>query len=522
MSHRRLQLALAVALALAAMPAAAAELRFGIANAPSSMDPHFHNLLVNNMTLQHVFEPLAWEEVDGRITPRLAESWRIVDDTTWEFRLRRDARFHDGAPLTADDVIFTFSRVPTVPNSPGLFVTFVRPIVGIDRVDEHTLRFRTASPYPFLPRDLAAIMILSARIHRDATTADFNSGRAMVGTGPYRFLRYAPNESVEFAANPAYRDGAPPWSTVSLRAIPQDGARGAALLAGDIDIMDRVPGSDLARFRADPRIRLAGIAAANLVYLFPDGNRPEVPFVTDHAGRPLPANPLADVRVRRALAMSIDRTTFAERLLDGQAAPAHQLLGEIVEGHDPALPPIPYDPEGARRLLAEAGYPDGFTMTIHGPTGFIPDDGKMLQAVGQYFTRIGVRTRVETQPRNVFFPKATAREFAMFLGSWTGTLGANTLRALLTTYAPERGWGAFNRQRYSNPTLDALFERALTTIDDTARNRLIAEAERVAMEDVALIPLVFTRSTWAMRGDKVEYTPSPLSRSQAMLARPVK
>jgi peptide/nickel transport system substrate-binding protein len=208
-----------LALALGAAPAAAIDRRFGIVNAPSSMDPHFHNLGVNNMTLQHVFEPLTWEEVDGRITPRLAEGWRIVDDTTWEFRLRRDVRFHDGSPLTTDDVIFALARVPTVPNSPGLFVTFVRPIVGIDKVDDHTLRFRTASPYPFLPRDLTAIMIPSERIHRNATTADFNSGRVMVGTGPYRFLRYAPNESVELAVNPAYRDGAEPWQTVSIRAI---------------------------------------------------------------------------------------------------------------------------------------------------------------------------------------------------------------------------------------------------------------------------------------------------------------
>lgn len=502
--------------------AGATELRLGVSAAPSSLDPHFHNLLANNMTLQHVFEPLTWEDTDGRMTPKLAASWRSVDDTTWEFTLRPDARFHDGTPFTAEDVAFTLRRVPTVPNSPGLFSTFTRPITGIEQMDAHTVRLRTASPYPFLPRDLGNIMMLSARLHAEATASDFASGRAVIGTGPYRFRNYTAGEVLGLVANPAYREGAPPWSSVTVRAIAQDGARVAALLAGDVMLIDRVPGGDLPMLRNDPRIKLASVASANIVYLFPDGNRPDAPFVTDHAGQRLPANPLADVRVRRALALSIDREAMATRLLDGQATPALQLLAPGVEGRGEDPPTLGHDPAGARKLLAEAGYPDGFALTIHGPSGFIPDDAKMLQAVGQYFTRIGIRTRVEVQPRNVFFPRATAREYAVFLGSWTGTLGANTLRALVTTYTPDRGWGAFNRQRYSNAALDALMDRALTTMDDAARNRLIADAERVVLHDMAVIPLVFTKSTWAMRAGQVEYTPSPLARTQAMLARPVR
>jgi peptide/nickel transport system substrate-binding protein len=513
---------LGLAALLLACGAHATELRMGVSAAPSSLDPHFHNLLANTMTLQHVFEPLTWEDNDGQMVPKLAASWRIVDDTTWEFTLRPDARFHDGTPFTAEDVAFTLRRVPTVPNSPGLFSTFTRPITSIVLVNAHTLRLGTAAPYPFLPRDLGNIMILSARLHAEAGAADFASSRAVVGTGPYRFRHYTAGEVLGLAANPGYREGAPSWSAVTVRAIAQDGARVAALLAGDVALIDRVPGGDLPLLRADPRIKLVSVASANVVYLFPDGNRPDAPFVTDAAGQRLPANPLADLRVRRALALSIDRDAMANRLLDGQAAPALQLLGPGVEGRGEDAPSLGYDPAAARRLLAEAGYPDGFALTIHGPSGFIPDDAKMLQAVGQYFTRIGIRTRVEVQPRNVFFPRATAREYAMFLGSWTGTLGANTLRALVTTYAPDKGWGAFNRQRYSNAALDALMDRALTTLDDAARNRLIAEAERLVLQDMAVIPLVFTKSSWAMRAGQVEYAPSPLARTQAMLARPAR
>lgn len=514
--------ALGLTALLFAAGAAATELRMGVSAAPSSLDPHFHNLLANNMTLQHVFEPLTWEDTDGRMMPMLAASWRLVDDTTWEFRLRPDASFHDGTPFTAEDVAFTLRRVPAVPNSPGLFSTFTRPITGVEQVDPHTVRLRTTTPYPFLARDLGNIMMLSARLHAEAVASDFASGRAVIGTGPYRFRHYTAGELLGLSANPAYREGAPPWSDVTVRAIAQDGARVAALLAGDVMLIDRVPGSDLPMLRNDARIRLVSVASANIVYLFPDGNRPDAPFVTDHAGQRLAANPLADVRVRRALALSIDREAMATRLLDGQATPALQLLGPGVEGRGEDAPTLGYDPTTARKLLAEAGYPDGFALTIHGPSGFIPDDAKMLQAVGQYFTRIGIRTRVEVQPRNVFFPRATARDYAMFLGSWTGTLGANTLRALVTTYAPDKGWGAFNRQRYSNAALDALMDRAIATMDDAARNGFIADAERLVLQDVAVIPLVFTKSAWAMRAGQVEYTPSPLSRTQAMLARPVR
>jgi peptide/nickel transport system substrate-binding protein len=520
---RRTFQAIIAAAVLASVPAGAQTLRFGTAAGPSALDPHYHNLLANNAALQHVFEPLTWEQPDGAIVGKLASAWRIATPTVWEFTLRQDARFHDGTPFTAADVAFTIARINTVPNSPGPFTTFTRPIAAVEVIDPHTVRFVTAGPYPFIPRDLANLMMLSAKLHDGAATPEFASGARMVGTGPYRFVRYTPGEILELARNDSYRDGRPAWERVILRAIPQDGARVAALLAGDIDIADGVRGADFARVAADPRFRAVRAQGANLVYLFPDSSREVAPFITDRAGQPLSRNPLRDRRVRQALSMAIDRDAFANRLLDGMAVPAHQLFGTATEGRNPALPKIPYDLAAARRLLAEAGYPEGFALTLHGPVGFIADDAQMVQGAAQYFARIGVATRVETLPRAPFFTRASNREFAIFLGSWTGTLGANTIRALLTTYDRERGLGAFNRQRYSNPALDAVFARALSTLDDGARNALMAEVEQIAVEDHALIPLAFTVVTWAYRRDRVaDYALSPLARNQAMLATPTR
>jgi peptide/nickel transport system substrate-binding protein len=514
---------LAALLIAVAAPAGAQHLRFATAAGPSALDPHYHNLLVNNSALQHVFETLTYEEPDGRIVPRLARSWRLVSPTVWEFTLRDDVRFHDGTPFTAADVAFTLARINEVPNSPGPFTTFTRPIAAVAPDGPHRVRLVTHEPYPFLARDLGMLMMLSATLHAGATTAEFASGARMAGTGPYRFVRFAPGELLELSRSDAWWGGRADWDRVTLRAIPQDGARVAALLAGDVDLVDNVRGADFQRVAADPRLRAVRAPAASLVYLFPDAVRETAPFVTDRAGRPLPKNPLADVRVRRALSMAIDRDAFADRLLEGMAFPAHQLLGPIVEGHNATLPRIAYDPAGARRLLAEAGYPDGFSITLHGPVGFIADDAQMVQGVAQYWSRIGVATRVETLPRGPFFTRATNREFAVFLGSWVGTLGANTLRALLTTHDRDRGLGAFNRQRYSNPELDAVFARALTTLEDAPRNALIAEAEAIAMRDHALIPLSFGVVTWGMRRERVaDYVPSPLARSQAMLAVPAR
>nr|WP_314072978.1 ABC transporter substrate-binding protein [uncultured Roseococcus sp.] len=478
-------------------------------SAPTAMDPHFHRSNSNNAILRQVFDPMMDFDNAGAIVPRLAESWRTIDDLTWEFRLREGVRFHDGTPLHAEDIAFSFARLPRVPNSPGSFVSTVRTVTGVTIVDDRTLRVTTSEPTPFLDAELTAIMILSRRLHADSTTADFNSGRAMIGTGPYRHVSYEQGTRLEVERNPTFWGGAVPWDRVQIRFVTSPASRVAALLTGDVDLIDGVPTQDIARLRSDPRIEIFGTESNGTAYLFPDAVREQAPSITDRQGRPLDRNPLRDVRVRHALSLSINRQGIVDRLLAGQGRPAEQFAPPIAVGRIPDRPAPAFDIARARALLAEAGYPQGFRMTIQGPNGWFPGDGEVLQAIAQGFTRIGVETRVEVLPTATFFTRATNRDFAMFMTTYASNLAAITLQQVVATRNPETRMGAFNRQHYTNPDLDRTLLAAMQIMDKPRRDAETAAAMRIAMDDFAVIPIFYPRVTWAGLRARVRYDASP-------------
>lgn len=521
MAGRALPLALALLLGSAAAEAQQRTLTVGASSAPTGMDPHYHSSNMNNGQLRQVFDLLIDLDTSGRIVPRLAESWRIVDDHTWEFKLREGVRFHDGTPFEAEDIAFTFARIPTIPNSPGPFTPSVRRIKRIEVVDPRTVRFVTDVPHPFLDFDLAGIMLLSRRIHEGMTLADFNSGRAMIGTGAYRFVSYTIGEQLELRRNDAFWGGRPDWDRVVTRVIPSGAARVAALLSGDVDLIDFVPTQDVPRLSADQRLAVFTVESNGTVYLFPDAARDQAPFVTDKQGRPLDRNPMKDVRVRQAMSMAINRAGIVDRLLQGVGGPASQFAAPSLIGRAEDLPVLPFDPARARALLAEAGYPDGFRMTVHGPNGWFANDTDVMQAIAQGFTRIGIETQVEVLPPANLFTRATNREFALFMTTFTTPYAANMLRQVVMTRDPEAGTGPFNRQRYSNPELDALLREALSTMDPEKRNALTADAMRLATEQMAVIPVYYLSLVWAAKRDRVVYDASPSWYTNALLAKPV-
>jgi peptide/nickel transport system substrate-binding protein len=502
--------------------AGASDLTIGIGADVTAIDPHYHNVTPNNNVAAHIFDYLVLRDERQKPIPGLAESWRTVDPLTWEFKLRKGVKFHDGSEFTAADVVASIERVPLVPNSPSPFTAYTKQIKEMTIVDPYTIRFRTAAPYPLMPTDMTQVAIVSAKAAK-ASTEDFNNGKAAIGTGPYKLLRYAKGDRIELARHDGYWGGKTPWEKVTLRLLPNDASRVAALLAGDVQAIEYVPTSDVARIRADKRLNVYKVIADRLIYLHMDSDRDVSPYVTDKEGKPLAKNPLKDPRVRKAISKAINRNAIVDKVMEGEAVAAGQLLADGMFGTTKNLKVEPYDPAGAKKLLAEAGYPDGFGITIHAPNNRYVNDAKIAQAVAQMLTRIGIATKVEAMPSATYFPQATDLKFSLMLLGWSSGTGeaSSPLKALLATYSRDKGFGTANRGRYSNPRVDALLEEALATVDDSKREALLQRATEIAIDDTGIIPLHFQVNLWATRNG-ITYVPRTDENTLAHKFRPAK
>lgn len=484
------------------------ELSVALSTPVTTVDPHFHNLTPNNAMAAHVFETLVKADASLKTYPGLAESWKAISDTEWEFKLRKNVKWHNGEPFTAEDVAATIKRIPNVPNSPASFAVFVRAIKEVKIVDPHTIRFTTATTYPLLPTDMVSVAIVPKAIAESAKTEDFNSGKAMIGTGPFRFQEYVSGDRIILTRNKDYYDEQQSWDKVTFRIITSAPARVAALLSGDVHMIEGVPTADAAKLKKDSRVVVSNAVSNRMIYLHMDSDREKnSPFVTTADGKPLEANPLRDPRVRRALSKMIDRNAIVSRVMEGQAIAAGQLLDESFFGTSKKLKPDAYDPAGAKKLLAEAGYPNGFGLTLHSPNNRYINDGQTAQAIAQFLSRNGIPTKVDTMPSNIFFTRASKMEFSFILAGWGASSGdtSSPLRALLATYNPKAGLGAANRGRFSSPELDALIAKAVVIIDDKQRDAALALASEKAIELMGLIPLHYEVSTWATRKG-IQYT----------------
>jgi len=502
----KLTLAVAAsALALSTGAAFAEKLTIGLASEPTSIDPQFHNVGPNNALSMHIFDRLILQDERQQLMPGLAVSWEPIDDLTWEFKLREGVKFHDGTDFTADDVICTFERAPNVPNSPASFATYTKGKTAV-KVDDYTVHFKTEAPYPLMGNDVSTVSIISDGVGCNGTTEQFNDGTAAVGTGPYKFVSYTPGQSIVLERNEDYWGEKPVWTEVELRPITAGPSRVAALLAEDVDVISGVPTTDIEVLKNDAEITLAQGPSNRVIYLHMDQFRENSPFITAKDDSEI-KNPLMDVRVRTAISKAIARDLIVDRVMEGVAIPAGQVLPDGFFGVSENLEPLEYDPEGAKALLAEAGYGDGFKMTIHGPNDRYINDAKIAEAIAQMLSRIGIETAVETMPRSVYFNRASRGsaeglpEFSFILVGWGAGSGeaSSPLKALIHTYDKDAGLGATNRGRYSNPEIDAVIKQALATVDDEVRQDLLAKATEMAMEDVAIIPTHFQVNTWAAR-----------------------
>ncbi|MDJ0897001.1 MAG: ABC transporter substrate-binding protein [Alphaproteobacteria bacterium] len=493
--------------AAVAMPisVSAQELKVGLGAEPTSIDPHYHNLTPNNALAREIFDRLIMPDETQQLKPGLAVSWKALDDFTWEFKLRQGVKWHDGSPFSADDVLFTFERAPDVPNSPSSYGIYTKGKT-VTKIDDHTIHVKTKGPYPLMPNDLSTFSIISKKHGEGATTEDYNSGKAAIGTGAFKFVEWVPGDRIVLERNDDYWGEKPAWEKVTIKPIKSGPARVAALLAGDVDFIDNVPTTDIANLKKEDKVNVFDSISNRVIYLHLDHDRDASPFVKANGGGDI-VNPLKKQEVRKAISMAINRDAIVERVMENVAIKAGQLLPEGFFGVSPNLKPLDYDPEGAKKMLADAGYPDGFELTIHGPNDRYINDAKIAEAIAQMLTRIGVKTAVETMPKAVYFKRASrggpdsTPEFSFILVGWGAGTGeaSSPLKSLLHTYDKERGFGASNRGRYSNPEVDKLTEEALSTIDNGKRQDLLAKATEIAINDGGIIPLHYQVSTWAGR-----------------------
>ena len=514
--------AVTVLLAALLMPAALAQtLVLGTKLELNTLDPHFFNAFPTGSSHMMIYDPLVLVDPEQQLKPGLATSWRTIDDTTWEFKLRRGVTFHDGSDFTADDVIATFDRVPNVPNSPNSFAQFVRGIASLTKQGEDTLVIKTRAPNPKLPFEMSRVLIVPAKIAKSATTAEFNSGKAAVGTGAYKVVEWVNGDRLVLARNDAFWGPKEPWTKATEKVIAKDPTRVAALIAGEVDAIDLPATADLPRLRADARFRLTKGAAGLVHYIALDSARDVSPGVTAKDGKPLASNPLKDARVRKAMSLAINRQVLADKLMEGSAQPASQLLPTTYPGTSQKLKADAFDLAKAQALLREAGWGDGFRIVLATTNDRYPNDAGVAQAIGQMWSRLGLKVEIEAVPGSIFFGRATKQEFSAFAAQYGSEEAGAGIRALLMTPDPATGAGTANRTRYSNGKVDALTREALIQMDETKRNAWLERAIEVAMDDQAIIPVFYPIFDYASKKG-LTVTHRPERRFNAGMIRPVK
>ena len=506
--------------------AVAQTLTIGVRGGPDSIDPHFTATGTHAEALKHVFDTLVWSGDGLELEPRLAESWKAINDTTWEFKLRRGVKFHDGSDFTAQDVKFSIERIPMVAG-PNPTTIYVRRVKETKVIDPFTLHVITDGAAPTLPNDFIRLFIVSSKaaagLTKESANEAFNSGKAAVGTGPYKYVSWQPKGDLVLARNDSYWGPKEPWARHVRKEIPNDAARVAQLKAGQLDLITRVPDSDVAALKRDPKLTVQTI---DTVYVFNVelDMRDKALNVAAKDGSALDKNPFLDLRVREAIDLAIDRKALAEVAMEGLGKPVNQMVTPSIFGFNKALGERKYDPAAARKLLAEAGYPNGFKLQFSFTQDRLPGDRQVGTSIAQMLAAIGIDAQANAQPAAVFFPARTRGEYSMSMSGW-GTLTGEahyTLSSLAHSNDKDKKMGAFNVLGYKNPVMDKLLQDAAVEMDVAKRRKFLEDANALLEKDRQRLPIVAVGSAWAMQKDKVTIKARVDEDTLAMNIKPVR
>ncbi|HZF81194.1 MAG TPA: ABC transporter substrate-binding protein [Rubrivivax sp.] len=486
-----------------AAPIAGQALRLASAFDPQTMDPHAIALLYHTRVVYQIYDALVSRDEKFKLEPALAVAWQMVTPTSWRFKLRQGVVFHDGSPFTADDAVFSLERAMAAPSQRAFQL---KGVTGFRKLDPLTIEIQLEAPDAVLPEKLVLISMMSkawCEKHGVQRAQDFNGKqetfavRNANGTGPFQLDRYEPDVRTTLKRHAGYWGWAADKRSgnlqqVSFITIKSDATRLAALSTGEVDFVFDPPYQDINRLKTDNRIGLLQTADIGQQYLTFDQAREELQDA-DVKGR----NPFKDIRVRKAVYHAINVPLIIDKVLRGQGVPTGAFLSPLVDGSPADLDKrLPYDPALARKLLSEAGYPNGFAITLDCVN--VAWRENVCQAAAAMLTQVGIRTSLRSSPSNQFFPKLSQAHASFIEYGWTPTTDAwGSLNALFRSF-DKAGFGTFNAGRYSNPRLDALIDNIRTEPDITRRRAMVTTVLRLVGDELPFIPLYRRTLTWAM------------------------
>lgn len=463
---------------------------------PATLDPHAVNVGLNFNLLHQMYEPLVIRLADNSLQGALAESWKQADDpSVWAFKLRPGVKFHDGTPLTAADVVFSLKRAQAPSSQMKSLLSSVREVVAVDPL---TVHIRTQGPDLVLPDNLTNLFIMSeawTRAHQaeapqdTASKSENYATRHVNGTGPYTLVSREVDSRTVMKLNPTYwGKGQFPLQVTELTYVPikSPATRVAALLSGEIDFLQDVPAQDVARLKSNANLKVASGLENRTIFLGLDVGSAKLRHssVTDR-------NPLADARVREALALAIDRDAIQKAVMRGLSSPTGMLAAPFVNGYTKALAAYPKaDPARARKLLAEAGYPEGFTLTLDAPNDRYVNDEAIATAVAGFLARIGVKVTVQARPFALHNALLTKGDSDFYLYGWGVPThdSAYVFDYLVHTRGKNR-LGTWNITGYSNPQLDTQIESLSSEGNRDKRNATIQSIWEATRQAGFYIPL---------------------------------
>jgi peptide/nickel transport system substrate-binding protein len=490
-NRRLLGSALSVALLAAGGASAEKAITIGLTSDPSHLFPLAGEELSSNIMYYHLYDPLVKRGADLSFGPGLAESWENVDDTTWRFKLRPGVTFHNGNAFTAADVVYTIEKARL-----SIRPDLVANMASATAIDDLTVEIKTPKPYAVLPNDLAELLILDEE-YSSATTDEAMDLEPM-GTGPYKLGAWIKEEKLVLTANEDYWAGAPKIKTVTFRPITNPATRTAALLTGEVDVIQDLAVRDVDRVKADDKFTVITRPSLLNIVLGMD-TRAVSPTIEG-------PNPMTDQRVREAIARAIDVDAINSVVMNGLATPSTQFVPASHLGYVEGMnfrEMYPLDIEKAKALLAEAGYPDGFTMTLDATNNRYVNDGQIAQALASMLAKIGVTLNLNIMPKSNFwgYIRVPTEQSSFIMSGWDVPSGdaGSMYGALYYTRDKKEGYGQVNRSSYSNPEVDALVDKADSTPDVNQRDAYLQEATKILMADIPMIPVHYEQDIYAAR-----------------------